>query len=522
MESIKAQHGTVFAMTTTGERGHDMAIVPELPGLRGRVNHIAFWLDQRVELYRAADVLVDAGIPIEFGPGRHGLGEQEYLYFREPSGLRVEFNAGGYRLSQPDWEPVVWTIDQGANVWYKNQAMPTSMFESFPKENELEASEDAKNYFRATTFFELVHGARRSLRAPCLPAAAWSYSMTPSPNPSPFPEAPIARPDEQVIDIHGHAGPKVDALVTRFPEFAHGMKMMAEGSGAASMRQNAEVVLPRAAARFASMEARLRDLDRIGIDLQVVSPSPHLYSYWADEALAEEIVGLTNEAMLATVAQAPGRLAGIGMAALQHPELAARQVRAAMAQGLKGIEISTAVGARELSDPTLDAVWAAAQDTGAVIFIHPLGTSLGQRLNEHYLYNSLGQPAETTIALSHLIFSGVFDRFAGLKVIAAHGGGYLPTYIGRSDHAWSVRPEVNGCAHPPSHYLSRIWYDTVLFDDVQLRYVIDRVGSDRVMFGTDYAFDMGDYNPGRLASSLSNSPTRAAVLSGTARTVFGL
>jgi len=155
MENIYAPNGMiVFAMTTTGERGHDLALVPELPGLRGRVNHIAFWLDQRVELYRAADVLLDAGIDIEFGPGRHGLGEQEYLYFREPSGLRIEFNAGGYRNNIPDWEPIDWTVDQGANVWYRNNQLPHSMFESFPVEDELDASEDAKKFRNETTFFE--------------------------------------------------------------------------------------------------------------------------------------------------------------------------------------------------------------------------------------------------------------------------------------------------------------------------------------------------------------------------------
>ena len=135
MEYIKLPDGqVVFAMTTTGERGHDMAFVPDKPGNFGRVNHIAFWVDQRQELYRVADVLLDMGVGIEFGPGRHGLGEQEYLYIREPSGLRVEINAGGYRMADPDWEPVSWTIDQGANVLYKNQAMPQSMFEGFPAE----------------------------------------------------------------------------------------------------------------------------------------------------------------------------------------------------------------------------------------------------------------------------------------------------------------------------------------------------------------------------------------------------
>ena len=217
MESIKAPHGTVFAMTTTGERGHDLAVVPELPGLRGRVNHIAFWLDQRVEFYRAADVLLDADIPIEFGPGRHGLGEQEYLYFREPSGLRVEFNAGGYRLSQPDWEPVVWTIDQGANVWSKNQGMPNTMFESFPKEHELEASEDAKSYFRSTTFLnESVALGDRFGRHAYRRRPELLYDLVPQP--VPLPGSPDRTPGRTG---HRHSRPrrgaKVDALVARFP-----------------------------------------------------------------------------------------------------------------------------------------------------------------------------------------------------------------------------------------------------------------------------------------------------------------
>jgi catechol 2,3-dioxygenase len=153
MEFIKAPRGTVFAMLTTGERGHDMALVPEAPDLRGRVNHIAFWCDQRVELLRAAEVLVDHDVAIEFGPGKHGLGEQDYLYVREPSGLRVELNAGGYRLSQPDWRPVGWTVDQGANVYYKNQGMPDTMFESFPTQAEIEAHEGTRKFFHETEFF---------------------------------------------------------------------------------------------------------------------------------------------------------------------------------------------------------------------------------------------------------------------------------------------------------------------------------------------------------------------------------
>ena len=153
MEYIKDKDGYIFfGMLTTGERGHDMALVPDVPGNSGRVNHISFWCDQRVELHRAADVLIGAGYAIEFGPGRHGLGEQEYLYFREPSGLRIELNAGGYRNSDPDWSPVGWTLDQGANVWYRNLAMPRSMFESFPPPVEVN-QQDAEAVMDKTKFF---------------------------------------------------------------------------------------------------------------------------------------------------------------------------------------------------------------------------------------------------------------------------------------------------------------------------------------------------------------------------------
>lgn len=337
------------------------------------------------------------------------------------------------------------------------------------------------------------------------------------------PTTPAPRQDVRVIDIHGHAGaPKVDALISQRPEFGAGMKMMAAATGPASMKHNGEVMLPRAGGRFAALDARMTDLDNMGIDMQVVCPSPHIYSYWADEALATEVVGLANEAMTDIVAQASGRLAALGIVSLQHPELAAQQIRDLMAAGLKGFEISTAVGPLELSDASLDLVWQTAEELGAVVFIHPLGSSLGARLNRDYLSNTIGQPAETTIALSHMIFAGVFDRYPNLKVLAAHGGGYLPHYIGRSDHAWSVRPEIQSCANLPSTYLRKIWFDTVIFDDKYLGYLIENVGSDRVAFGTDYAFDMGDYDVDRLAKSLPDDATRSAVLGNTAANLLNL
>jgi catechol 2,3-dioxygenase len=122
----------VFAMTTVCERAHDMGLVWDPTPVPGRINHLAYWVDSREDLLRAADVLLNQDVAIEFGPGKHGMGEQDYLYFREPGGVRIELNTGGYRNYEPDFETVRFEPQQGSNVFYKNNVLPMSMFESFP------------------------------------------------------------------------------------------------------------------------------------------------------------------------------------------------------------------------------------------------------------------------------------------------------------------------------------------------------------------------------------------------------
>jgi aminocarboxymuconate-semialdehyde decarboxylase len=126
-----------------------------------------------------------------------------------------------------------------------------------------------------------------------------------------------------------------------------------------------------------------------------------------------------------------------------------------------------------------------------VLFLHPFGCTLDERLDRWYLSNTVGQPTENAVALSHLIFSGVLDRYPGLKVLAAHGGGYLPTHIGRSDHAWRARPDASGCAAEPSGYLRRLWFDSLVHDPAVLRHLLAAAGTDRVLLGSDFPFDMG-------------------------------
>jgi aminocarboxymuconate-semialdehyde decarboxylase len=237
-------------------------------------------------------------------------------------------------------------------------------------------------------------------------------------------------------------------------------------------------------------------MDRMGLDVQVVSPAPTEYHYWAEPELAADVCGALNEGVAAHVAAAPERLVGLGMIALQHPDLAAEQLRVAVrGLGLRGAMISTNVEGRDLSDQRLTPVWRAAEELGAVLFLHPWGCTLGARLDRSYLYNVVGNPTETTLALSHLIFGGVLDRHTGLRICAAHGGGYLPHYPGRADHAHRAREDSRTCVRAPSEYLRDLRYDTVVHDPLTLRHLIDRVGAGRVVLGTDHPFDMGLDDP---------------------------
>ena len=164
--------------------------------------------------------------------------------------------------------------------------------------------------------------------------------------------------------------------------------------------------------------------------------------------------------------------------------------------GMRGIEIGTSVSGRELADPELRPFFAAAEELGVLLFIHPLGFTHGERLSEHYLNNIIGNPLESTIALSHLIFGGVLDQLPGLKLCVAHGGGYLSGYWGRMDHAYRAREDCRQyISREPSSYLRQIWLDTLVFDQQQLDCLVHTHGADKLCMGTDYPFDMGDTDP---------------------------
>jgi aminocarboxymuconate-semialdehyde decarboxylase len=333
-------------------------------------------------------------------------------------------------------------------------------------------------------------------------------------------------PRPHTVDFHCHIFiPSIERLVAALPEKAAEVEQLAITSGAASAEHNRRVMLPMAGPKLVSLETRLQDMDAMGVDRQVISPTATQYYYWADRDLATLLVKEQNEAIATTCAKHPDRLSGLGNVSLQHPDLAAAQLQYLVKDlGLHGAVISSSVNGGSLGADTLAPFWGKAHELKCVVFIHPFGTTMGTRLDQFYLSNLIGQPLETAIALSELIFSGTLDRCSQAKLVAAHGGGYLPTYIGRADHGFKVRPEARGCAKAPHEYLKDIWFDSVVYDGMALRHLIDRVGLGQVVLGSDYPFDMGDYALHELVSSLTSltEVDRAALLGGNALGLLGI
>ncbi|MFI7404285.1 amidohydrolase family protein [Streptomyces sp. NPDC049541] len=325
------------------------------------------------------------------------------------------------------------------------------------------------------------------------------------------------------IDVHAHLLlAEVEEAVAGHPGLAGARELDARRNGPAALAVSGPMVGARVP-KLTDVDVRLAAMDAQGVDVQLVSPSPSHYHYWAEPELARRVCRLANEGTAAHCAKAPDRLHGLGLIPLQHPGLAVELLDHALDQGLKGVEISSHAPGRELSDPAYEPLWSRAEETGALVFLHPFGCTLDERLDQWYLSNTVGQPTENAVALSHLIFSGVLDRHPGLKLIAAHGGGYLPTHIGRSDHAWRARPDARGCAREPSSYLRQLYFDSLVHDPHVLRELLRAARPERVLLGSDFPFDMGTDDPlGALRAADLPEPDFHAVRGGNAAALLNL
>ncbi|MDH5521481.1 MAG: amidohydrolase family protein [Acidimicrobiia bacterium] len=307
-----------------------------------------------------------------------------------------------------------------------------------------------------------------------------------------------------IIDAHAHAIPPrfIDYLVSRGDSTAGNGTAGTTGLSTAESQRGLKVVFgDRTTAplnpALSDMDARVAWMDRVGIDVQVLAGWIDLTGYEIDPANAIDYCRAHNECLADYAAPHHERFRLIGNIPLQAPPLAAQELTAMMESGFIGVEIATTVKGVALDQAGLDPVWEAAEATGAFVLLHPMTPLPGVDLDRYFLDNAVGRPAETSITLAGLILNGVFERFPGLKLCAVHGGGFVPYQIGRLDQAVKAKPDLAGAnlTRLPSEYLRQIYVDTVVNEPAVLRFIVDYLGADRVLLGTDYPFPMGDLDP---------------------------
>lgn len=250
---------------------------------------------------------------------------------------------------------------------------------------------------------------------------------------------------------------------------------------------------------------RLRECETHGIQLQVLSPIPVMFSYWAKPKDALEVCRYLNDHIAEVVIRYPRRFIGLGTVPLQDPDMAIQEMERCINElGLKGIEIGTHVNDWNLNAPELFAVFEAAQQLGAALFVHPWDMIGKERMPDYWLPWLVGMPAETSLAICSMIFGGVLERLPRLRVAFAHGGGSFLATLGRIEHGFKVRPDLVAKDNPvnPRHYLGKFWLDSLVHDPHMLRYIVSLVGPNRVCLGSDYPFPLGEPVPGKLIDEM--------------------
>ena len=319
------------------------------------------------------------------------------------------------------------------------------------------------------------------------------------------------------IDCHAHiVVPEVFAITA-----GHGLHARIGLKGRTSLGPARESQITMQ--KMLGTKERLADMDRMGIDIQVVSPSiVHLNSYWADGARALEIDRMTNDATAEMVATHPDRLVGLGLVPMHDPARAVREMtRCVTKLGLKGVEISTDVNGSEIGERKFHRFWRAAEKLGCPVFIHPAGNS-DKRLQRYGMAFNLGQPYEEALAMSSLVYDGVIDRFPKAKIMIVHGGGFLPYYAGRQDSGSRTGRDGANLKGEFSDYIKKFYYDSVIFNPDMLEFLATKTPASHIMMGTDYPF--GERKPVefvRRAKRLSKS-VQDGILGRNAARFFGI
>jgi len=294
------------------------------------------------------------------------------------------------------------------------------------------------------------------------------------------------------IDVHAHLTPQCFWRATENGGNWHTLRREKDANGQeiALVGGGRQMLPPRAKW---TPEERLADMDSLGVDVHVVSPYVGFYNYQLDAKLATATAQETNDEIASMTRAWPTRFAGLGTLPMQDVNASIAELeRCVIRLGLKGAEINDHVNGRTLEEPEFRPFWKAAEQLGALIFFHQAGETLvTQRTKRYHLPNSIGNLVDRAVTFATLVSGGVMDACPDLKIVLGHGGGYTCYGIGRMDHGWKVRSEARvNISQPPSAYLRRFYYDCIVYTEPALRFLIDTVGADRVVFGTDWPYDM--------------------------------
>jgi aminocarboxymuconate-semialdehyde decarboxylase len=327
------------------------------------------------------------------------------------------------------------------------------------------------------------------------------------------------------IDIHAHILPREWPNLRErygyggFIQLEHTPSSL-KGCGCAKMMKDDEF-FREVEPNLWDPAVRVEECDAHGVDVQVLSTVPVMFSYWAKPADTHDLSKILNDHIADCVARHPRRFMGLGTVPMQAPNRAALELERCINDlGMVGVEIGTHIGDWNLDDPALDPFWEAANDLGAAVFVHPWDMMGFDDLPRHWLPWLVSMPAETSRAICSLTMGGVLEKYPRIRFAFAHGGGSFPATIGRIDHGFEMRPDLcQTCTEtPPSELAKRIYIDSLVHDPRALEFVVDVMGHERIALGTDYPFPLGELAPGRLIESVDflSAEAKERMLSGTA------
>jgi aminocarboxymuconate-semialdehyde decarboxylase len=299
------------------------------------------------------------------------------------------------------------------------------------------------------------------------------------------------------IDVHAHLlSEKVEDVEKEYSDFVPHVVRDSAGREYQSVKGRPLTPISEQYGHIYKIDERIQDMDNSGVDIQAISVPP-MYMSGFDREIGIGVSRAQNDGIAQVVKAYPDRFVGLATVPLQDQEAAAEELDRAMKQlSMKGVQIGTSVNDKNLDAPELWPFYEKAQELNAFVLVHPINVQGAERMPKYHLSNLIGNPSATSLAIASLIFGGVLERFPWLKFCFAHAGGFAPYQRGRFDHGYQVRPECREMiSKPPSEYFKLLYFDTITHYGPALTYLIKSVGSDHVLLGSDYPYDMADFDP---------------------------